>query len=141
MPIPEVHSAGIAALAVTALLMLGACATTGKGIEETVTQRAQARWDALLADDVETAWGYFTPGYRSGLSLSGYYRRLAAMRLKYTGARALESDCSENSCKVRISVDYSVFGAVPGVKRYDMTSNVTEDWIFTDGDWYHLPQK
>lgn len=120
--------------------LLGACATTGKNAETRVGERAQARWDALLADDVETAWGYFSPGYRSGLSLSSYYRRLAAMRLRYTAARVIKSDCSEKVCKVRISVDYSVYGAVPGVDRFDTTSEVTENWIHTDGAWYFLPE-
>lgn len=122
--------------------LLAACATTGHkpSPEQLVQERAKARWDALLDDRIEDAWGYFTPGYRTGLSLAAYHRRLAARRILYTGAEVTGSTCSETSCKVKISVDFAVMGALPGVPRMDSTSPVEEDWVFTAGDWYLLPE-
>lgn len=124
------------------LLLVGACATASKQPPgEVVKARAQARWDALLQDRVDEAYAYFTPGYRSGLSLSNYYRRLAAQRFEYTGATVTGSECSEKSCKVKILVDFALSGVLPGVQRMDSRAPVEETWIFTDGDWYLLPEK
>ena len=122
--------------------LLAACATTGNksSPEQLVQERAQARWDALLDDRIEEAWGYFAPGYRTGLSVAAYHRRLAARRILYTGAEVTGSTCSETSCKVQITVDFAAMGALPGVPRMDSTSPVEEDWVFTAGDWYLLPE-
>lgn len=126
-------------LALAALLAACAASPPAPAPEELTVQRAQARWDALLADDVPTAYGYFTPAYRSGMSLTQFYRKLAALRIKWTGATVTESDCSENVCKVQIFIKYDAYGAVPGVPRFEAESSAEENWIFTDGDWFYLP--
>ena len=122
--------------------LLAACATTDQkpSPEQHVQERAQARWDALLDDRIEEAYGYFAPGYRTGLSLADYHRRLAGRRILYTGAAVTGSTCSETNCKVQITVDFAVMSALPGVPRMDSTSPVEEDWVFTTGDWYLLPE-
>ena len=122
--------------------LLVACATTDhkSSPEQLVQERAQARWDALLADRIDDAYGYFAPGYRTGLSLADYHRRLASRRIMYTGAEVTGSTCAETNCKVQITVDFAVMGALPGVPRMDSTSPVEEDWVFTAGDWYLLPE-
>lgn len=124
-----------------ALSMLTACATTGSSPEERVATRAQARWDMLLAKDIEGAYAHFSPGYRSSFTLLDYYRKLAAMRIKWTGAEVRESNCSGDSCKVRIYVDYIAIGAVPGVKEFRSGSFVNEDWVLSGDEWYLLPAK
>lgn len=126
-------------LPLASALLLAACATTGDSPEGAVAERAQARWDTLLAEDIEGAYAYLSPGYRSGYSLLDYYRKLGSMRVKWTDAQVKESNCSESSCKIQISVDYVAYGAVPGVQAFPSTTLVEEDWVQAGGEWYLLP--
>ncbi len=125
-------------LALTALLV-GACATMGKPPEEAVAERAQERLDLLIAQDYEAAYEYLSPGYRSGVTLNDYQRRMLRQRMQWTDATVTQSDCSEDACKVRISMAYAVYGAVPGVSRFDSKAVSTEDWVRSSGQWYFIP--
>jgi hypothetical protein len=122
-----------------AAILLSGCASSGQTTEGLVKLRAQERWDYLLAEDYTAAYGYLTPGYRSGVSLNRYQRKLLTQRVQWTDAEIGQSDCLEDACKIRISIGYAVYGAVPGVSRFDSRSAVTEDWIRVDGQWYFFP--
>ena len=122
-------------------LFIAGCASVGKSPDEIVSQRAQERWDLILGGDIEGAYQYLSPGYRSGVSLQDYMKRLLSRKVKWTGAAVDESNCSSNSCKVKISVEYSVYGALPGVSRMDSSRKSTEDWLLVHRKWYFLPAK
>ena len=120
-------------------LLLSACAGMGKPPEDVVKERAQERWDLLLAEDFAAAYEYLTPGYRSGVSLNQYQRKLLTQAVQWTDAKAGKSTCLEESCNVRISISYAVYGAVPGVSRFDSKGTTEENWIRIKGRWYFLP--
>lgn len=121
------------------IMALAACATSGKH-ESLVDQRAQERWDLLLAEDYLGAYRYLSPAYRSSVSATQYQRRLLLQQVRWTDARYIDSDCSGNSCKVRISLDYSLRKALPGVPRYDGTQEVDEQWVKSEGEWWYVPE-
>jgi hypothetical protein len=115
-------------------------ATTPESSPESVAVRAQNRWDALLAGDFETAYSYYSPGYRSTTSVVDYAVGIKLRRVRWTSAEHLEQDCSENTCTVRFRVGYSVIGPVPGVDKFDGSNFQTEKWVKTDGQWWYLPK-
>ena len=119
-------------------LLLSACATTVE-IEDTIETRAIKRWEALLSDDYEGAYEYLSPGFRSSVSLKQYQRSLLLKKVAWTDANYVESDCAETSCKVKISLNYTVYGAVPGIQSFDGTQTITESWVLVDGNWYLVP--
>lgn len=119
--------------------LLTACAGLGKAPEERVSERAQTRWDLLLSDQLEAAYAYLSPGYRSGLSLRNYQRKLLTQDVRWTGAEVIESNCSSDTCKIRISIDYGVYGALPGVSKMQSRRDIEEDWVLVDREWYFLP--
>jgi hypothetical protein len=127
------------AVCLALLLALTACATTDVR-EHPVAERAQARWDALVAGDQNGAYGYLSPAYRSSVSSLQYQRNLVLQKVHWTGARYIDSECSENSCKVRISLDFSLMGALPGVRRYDGTQEIEEKWVQSEGQWWYVPE-
>jgi len=45
------------------IALLAACSDP-RPAAEVVEERAQARWEAMVARDFQTAWEYYTPGYR-----------------------------------------------------------------------------
>jgi len=122
------------------LLLLSACASTG-GSKGSIEQRATERWDFLFSDNLTAAYDYLSPGYRSSVSLKQYQRTILLQRIKWTSAKYIESECAETSCKVKISIDYTVYGALPGVKSFDGTQEIEESWVKVDGKWYFVPNK
>ena len=122
------------------LLVLSACATTVK-TEETIEKRATERWNALLGGDLDGAYQFLSPGYRSSVSSLQYQRSLLLNRIKWTGAQFIESDCTETACKVKISIDYALYGALPGVSSFESTQTLDESWVLAEGEWYFVPSK
>ena len=122
------------------LLWLSACATTVP-TEELIEERAMARWDALLSGDIAAAYEYLSPGYRSSVSSLKYQRSILLRQVQWTGAKYIDSECAEKTCKVRISVGYRVVGAVPGVKVFEGAKGIEESWVMADGLWYYVPKE
>jgi len=119
--------------------MLSACAATLPK-EQLVEQRATARWDAFLAGDMAGSYEYFSPGFRSSVSLMQYQRSVFLNKVSWTGAEFVESNCTETTCKVKISLNYTVVGAVPGLKSFSSKQAVEESWVLVDGNWYMVPK-
>ncbi len=122
------------------VFLLSACATmpgTGDGVEKRVT----ARWQALLSDDLTAAYDFLSPGYRSSVSLKHYQRTVLLKKVHWRDAKYIESDCAETSCKVKISLDYTMYGGVPGVQSFEGTQTITESWVLIDGVWYLVPKQ
>ena len=122
-----------------ASLLFSACATT-KPTSEVIEQRAVARWDALLSEDVEAAYAYLSPGYRSSVSYKQYYRSLLLIQVNWTGAKYIESVCEETTCNVKILLDFTIYGALPGVKSLDSKQVIEESWVLVDDTWYLVPK-
>ena len=132
------RSASILALC---LLVLSACATSTVSRDELIQERAQARWDALLARDYQTAYSYLSPGYRSTTSATDFEIGVRARRVQYTSAEYKSHSCEEAVCTVRMVVGYRVVRPVQGLPEWKSTSPVEERWINSDGGWWFLPEK
>ena len=127
-------------LCIMMALMLAACATAPTDSRpQLINERAQQRWDDLISGDIERAYGYISPGYRSSVSLEQYTTRIRSSRVNWTKATYNDSDCLDSSCKVSIKLDYSLIRALPGVPRYDGSQAITENWLLLDGSWWFVP--
>ena len=124
-------------------LFISGCASQATAPESTrdsVEVRAQARWDAVLAGDFETAYSYYSPGYRSGTSAVNLGVSITMRRVRWISAEYQEHDCTENACTVKFQVGYTVYQPVPGLKQYDGSNFQDENWIRTEGQWWYLPK-
>lgn len=122
-------------------LLLSACATTDNVKKHPVEERAQQRWNALLEQDFDTAYSFYSPGYRSANSRVDFEISQRLRRVAITAARVEGSDCSADACTVTALVQYSVGAAVPGVSKWESTSNVQERWVRTEGNWWFVPEE
>jgi len=120
-------------------VLFSACATT-RPASEVIEQRATGRWDALLSDDIEAAYTFLSPGYRSSVSYNQYLRSLLLIKVQWTGAKYIESVCEETTCNVKILLDFTIYGAIPGVKSMDSKQTIEESWVLVDGMWYLVPK-
>ena len=126
-------------LVVLAVITLTACATQPQTQDDYVVERAQERRDLLLAGDLETAYTFFSPGYRSTHSLIDFGVQERTRRLQYTSAKYLSHDCQDSRCLITFELGYRVAAPVPGVSYFDGTSKVEETWVRTDNEWWYLP--
>jgi len=129
------------AIVLLSLALLTACASTSTASrDKAIEQRAQARWDALLAGDYATAWSYLSPGYRSALSVTDYEISMRTRRVQYTSAEYQSHTCEEAACTVQVMVGYRVVKPAQGVPEWNSKSAVEERWIQLDGKWWFLPE-
>lgn len=119
--------------------LLSACATMKASPEEQVSQRAQQRWDLIMGDDLDAAYAYFAPGYRSGMPLKSWQRKMLTRRVVVNDAEVSGSECDGETCEVSVAAKYTAHGALPGVSKYDNRTAITEDWVRVDGQWFYLP--
>lgn len=132
------YSSRAAALAFLAAAFLGACATTGTGGGQ-VVERAQARWDAVVAGDLATAYQYLSPGYRSSRTAADYELSMRLRKVQFRDAEYLEQECQEDSCILKFSVQYHIASPVPGLDKWESRTVLDETWIRTEGQWWFVP--
>jgi len=124
---------GIVALALLVALT-GGCALGGKKPdlppEEAVKIRAQAWADAVLAKDIEAAYGFTTPNYREYSSAQRYSSTVAGS-LRWTEAEVDSVQCDEEVCEVRVIIGYKI-------KRYGIENRRVVDykWLKVAGQWW-----
>jgi hypothetical protein len=128
-------------LVVISLLLLAACASTGDARKNPVEELAQQRWDALLAADFDTAYKFYSPGYRSANSRVDFEISQRTRKVAILSAKVIGSECSGDACTVSTLVQYQVGTALPGVSRWESNSQMEERWVRTEGKWWFVPEE
>ena len=126
------------------LVLLSACATgTVKSVSprSSIEERATERWELYFSGDLVGAYEYLSPAYRTSVSSLQYQRSILLKKVVWTSADYLGSVCDETTCTVKISVGYTAYGAVPGVKSFKGVQAIDESWVLVDGEWYLVPGK
>jgi predicted small secreted protein len=127
-------------IACSLIVLVSACATTQPAGSD-VKSRAQERWDALASGDLDAAYAFYSPGYRSSHSRVDFEIDLRTRRVRWTGAKVLEASCEADLCTVKSKVEYKVNQPVPGVPEWKSSENVAERWVRVDGQWWFFPDK
>jgi hypothetical protein len=119
---------------------LAACAATGSISKESpaetkqaaVTQRANARWQAIIDGDVAKSYGMLSAGSKATTSLEAYQRKA---RLKgFSKAEVQSAECTAEICKVTVKV------ALDARKVRGFEVPEIETWILEKGEyWYVFP--
>ena len=120
--------------------MLAACATAPKP-QDLLIERAQARWDAIMARDYDAAYALYSPGYRSATSRTDFEIELRSRRITWTSASYREHSCDDEVCTVTFDIEYTAPRPVPGAGKWDGRSSVEETWIQASGQCWYVPPK
>jgi hypothetical protein len=132
----------VATLGISLLLAaLAGCAAAPPTTGEVIAERAQARWDSLLAKDYATAYSYYSPGFRSRVSIADLEIKVRLQRVRWTGAKYRDHSCTGDVCTVRIDLTYQVGAPVPGVNTWAGFDLIEEQWLKTGGEWWYIPPK
>lgn len=130
----------LAVVAIMAAALIGGCTseTRQAAPEQTVEERAQARWDYLVARNPGEAWEFLTPGYRERTSRDHYARLMSGRPVRWQSAEVLGADCEGDRCEVQARVTYNVPGARHGQDRLILDRTLQEVWVRIDGQWWHV---
>lgn len=134
------------AVLVCSLSLLSACATNVVDAEKVdaesaVQVRAMARWSALLNGDLQAAYEFLSPALRSSVSSLQYQRSVLLQKVQWKDAKFIEAVCEETICNVKISLDFTIRGALPGVRSFEETDVIAESWVLVDDVWYYVPEQ
>ncbi len=125
-------------VAVVAVAVLAACATPARVTEESpddvkkaaVTERANARWQAVIESDAEKAYGFLSPGSKALTSFDAYK---AKARLVGIRAAELESvTCEAEMCKMKFKVTFD-HRLMKG-----LVLPVDETWVLENGQYWYV---
>lgn len=123
-------------LAACATALLTACASLQPATpEQAVQQRAQARWQALLAGDIAKSYTYMAPSYRAVVDFERYSGRIGGAA-KWLDAEVVRVHCeSEEKCTARLKITAQPL--MPATtKRSPISTGVDETWLLEDGQWW-----
>jgi hypothetical protein len=97
--------------------------------EKKVAERAQARWEALLQGEFNSAYGYISPAGRSKLQARDYRIRVSIGHIRRAEVKG--ASCTSEVCQVRVQLDHQLEG-IP------LSQEVSETWIFDQGAWWFV---
>ena len=122
-------------LAVAVLAVLtAACATLSPNSPreekiKVVTERAAARWKAIIGKDFDAAYGYLSPASRATVTPTGF--RTITSRLNYREAKIGEVTCDAETCRVKLMITYDA------AQMQGVHSPLEEAWVIDKGQaWY-----
>ena len=121
-----------------AVLLLSGCAAMGPKTDP-VVERAQERWDALISGDLEKAYTYYSPGFRSSNSLIDFGVTMRTRAVRWTSAAYRDHSCEGERCIVRFDIVFRVPRPVPGLDVYEGKNVVEDVWIRSQGQWWYVP--
>jgi hypothetical protein len=100
--------------------------------EQAVAERAQARWNALLAGDWETAYDFASPAYRGLVDVPGFRARLGG-QASWLGATVRDVQCRDEVCEAVVRLK---FMSPPPIIGGELETDYKEKWINADGEWW-----
>ena len=121
-------------LAVLVLAVLtAACSTLGPNSPKeekvkVVSERAQARWKAVIGKDFAAAYEYLSPKSRATVTPAGF--KAIASRLAYRAAELKDVTCEVETCKVTFLITYDA------KLMKEVHSLLEEAWVFDGGQAY-----
>jgi len=119
-----------------ALALLGGCATVPDKPEDAVAQRAQARYEALIAKDYKKAYAYFTPAFREANAYESWIRSRPP-RAAFLAARVLKVECpTQDACSVEMETSYESPRGVRAAPKGPVERVTPERWVQVDGQWW-----
>ncbi len=121
--------AGLAACATPGGYPAAPAPTTPEARQALVAERANARWAALIKDDLNAAYGFLSPASREVLSLDKY--KTTMRRGAFRVAKVDTVACDGDSCKVQLLLTYD-HRQMKGI-----TTPILESWIVEGSQaWY-----
>ncbi len=124
--------------ALLSVMMLVGCQQT-----EDLQSSVESRWLAIIEQDFESAYEYFSPGHKETETAEAFSLRMltAQMNMKWTKGEFVSANCVEETiCEVKIKLDYEYSFSKRSLGGVAVNTEVSENWIQVEGKWYFVPK-
>ncbi|WP_156391490.1 hypothetical protein [Acidovorax sp. Root70] len=119
---------------VMALVALSGCAAVApQSPEKAVENRAAARWQALIAGDIQKAYTFTAPSYRAVTSFERYSSGIGGAAT-WVNAEVVRVECATEKCTAVVKIEAKPILAKP--YNGTITTGVDETWLLEDGQWW-----
>jgi len=96
-----------------------------------VRERAQARWDALIAGRWDKAYSFAAPGFRSAVDVQGFRAR-SSPAAKLKAADVVNVKCKDVVCDVTMRIVFA-----PLQRGFpEAFTDREERWVLEAGEWW-----
>lgn len=118
-------------------LLVGCVTVPPEAPEEEVRPRVEAWLGSVLASDMESAYEFTSPAYRSAHGMR-HYAKAYAGRDMWRQVEISDIKCNVTAeygqCGVVLLVTYRGF-----LMEHEMTTQLPQTWVRVDGVWYTTP--
>jgi hypothetical protein len=113
-------------------LILSGCASLGGDQpEKVVAARAEARWNAMIAHDLDKGYEFLSPGSKAANPIALYKAKIRLIDWK--SAKTILTQCNSEKCDVRLELTFTEHRM-----RGSATTVIYETWIKDNGDWWYV---
>lgn len=98
-----------------------------------VSERASARWNALIAGDLAKAYEYLSPGTRDVMTLDSYKAKTRPGT--WRKAKVDTVTCEKDRCEVAMLIEHDYRN------MKSIESRLNEVWLQDGGKWWFVPKK
>lgn len=99
-----------------------------------VRDRANSRWQTLMAGDYAKAYTFTTPTFRKNTTEAAYLEQFEK-KPQWHGAEVLTVTCATPaSCVAKVRIVVKI--ALPRTKLDRITTHSDEKWLLEDGQWW-----
>jgi hypothetical protein len=106
--------------------------------QDALRQRVESFWKSMISKDFDGAYRFQDPFYRAKMKAETYRKGMG--RIVYTDVKvdAIEIEGPIATVKTRVMASVPPFRAGTGemISRPEKEINITETWLWVDGDWY-----
>jgi hypothetical protein len=95
-----------------------------------VRERAEARWQALIRDDIPTAYSYLSPATRDVVTVDQYKAKTA--RGSFRAVKIDTVQCEAELCKVKVNLTYD------RARMKGIVTPIDETWILERGQFWYV---
>ena len=105
--------------------------------EQQITERALARWNALIAGKFADAYVLESPAYRSTVTVAQFQSQFGAA-VRWIGATIHSIEVSDTGDRARVKVMLDYQAPDPTGSLYTGHRPIFERWVTSQGEWWHV---
>lgn len=116
-----------------ALVVSGCASMKLSTAENRLAERAEQRWQALIAGDFDQAYEYETPGYRSVYSMKAFQNRFGR-HIRWQDVTIQSVSVSDDVAEVQVMIAFKTL--TPEGRVIEGLQPVRERWQLVGGEWW-----
>lgn len=120
-------------------ILLAGC---GGSVESTLSEYAEARWNAMIQGNLDAAYEYYTDAFKESTPLEVFRNQVRGTGL-WSRAEVKEVRCGEPGKRCQVDIEVTVAMKMRGLSKPVETSDVIEEVWVKEGwfsDWRYIKQ-